>query len=50
MNDIVPNADALVVFPGISPDTHPPDQQALTTNHDRVTVATLPDLTLQAPP
>jgi hypothetical protein len=36
-NNIVPNAAGLVVFPGILPDTHPPDQRALTTNYDLVT-------------
>jgi hypothetical protein len=45
-NNIVLNAAALVVFPRIFPDTRPPDQCALTTNNDGVTVTTLPDLTV----
>jgi hypothetical protein len=45
-NNIVLNAAAMAVFPGISPDTHPPDQRALTTSDAGVTVATLPDLTV----
>jgi len=45
-NNIVLNAAALVVFPGISPDTHPPDQRALATTNAGVTVATIADLTV----
>ena len=45
-NNIVLNAAAMVVFPGISPDTHPPDQRALTTSDAGVTVTTIPDLTV----
>ena len=45
-NKIVLNAAALVVYPGISPDTHPPDQRVLTTSCDGVKVTTLPDLTV----
>jgi hypothetical protein len=45
-NNIVLNAAALVVYPGVSPDTYAPDQRALTTSYSGVTVTTLPDLTV----
>lgn len=45
-NNIVLNAAAMVVSQGIAPDTHPPDQRALTTSDAGVTVTTLPDLTV----
>ena len=45
-NNIVLNAAALAVYPGISPNTQPPDQRALATGCDGVTVTTLLDLTV----
>jgi hypothetical protein len=45
-NNIVLNAAAMVVHPGIPPDTLPPDQRALTTSDVGATVTTLPDLTV----